>query len=155
VEAAQRARVVCFWLSGQQFGVPIGLVKETIVLRPITRVFLMPAWLSGIINLRGDVVAVIDLPAFFGLGRCSLDHETRIVIARGTEKTTTAGFLVDRLAEVKTVDLKALQPASLLSPDNAGLAHGVLTQDGGAPLTVLDVEKVFESERLRQFQRKA
>jgi purine-binding chemotaxis protein CheW len=153
VDAAMQARVVCFFLGGQQFGAPIGHVKETIVLRPITRVFLTPSWLAGIINLRGDVVAVIDLRAFFGLGRCSMDGEARIMIARSSGKT--AGFLVDRVADVKTVDLKALQATSLLSPDNSALGHGVLTMEGGAPLTVLDMSKVFESERLREFQRKA
>jgi purine-binding chemotaxis protein CheW len=156
VEDGTTERVVCFWLGRQQFGAPIGHVKETIVLRPITHVFLTPPWLAGIVNLRGDIVAVVDLPAFFGLGQCAMGSEARIVIAHsGAPERKRVGFLVDRLAEVKAVEMRALQPTSMLSPEHANLAHGVLTQDGGAPLTVLDVPKLFESERLRQFQRKA
>ena len=156
MEAPPSARVVCFWLARQQFAAPIGHVKETIVLRPITRVFLSPAWLAGIINLRGDVVAVVDLPSFFGLGPCALGKDARIVIAHsGEPERKRAGFLVDRLGEVKVVPLGSLQPPALLATEHGSLAQGLVTEDGGAPLTILDVPRIFESERLRAFQRKA
>jgi purine-binding chemotaxis protein CheW len=156
VQLEQPARVVCFWLAGQQFGAPIGHVKETIVLRPITRVFLTAPWLAGIINLRGDVVAVVDLAAFFDLGRCERGADARILIARSAESTATiAGLLVDRLSEVRTIELDRLQPASVLPAESGALARGIVTLDGGVPLTVLDMTELFESERLRQFQRKA
>ena len=156
MEAAHKARVVCFWLARQQFAAPIGHVKETIVLRPITPVFLTPPWLAGIINLRGDVVAVMDLPEFFGLGRCEMGKNARIVIAHsGEPERKRVGFLVDRLGEVRTVDVSTLQPSAMLASEYGSLAQGLYTHDDGAPLTILDVPKIFESERLRQFRRKA
>src|SRR5205085_1586047 len=54
-------RQVCFHLAGQEFGLPIDEVKETIEPRPITRIFLVPDFIAGLINLRGDVLAVLDL----------------------------------------------------------------------------------------------
>ncbi len=142
------SKYVCFWLRDQQLGAPIGDVKETIVLRPITRVFLTAPWIAGIINLRGDVVAVIDLAAFLGLGRTEAHADARIVIAAAG---ATAGLLVDRLAEVRVVDAGAIQPPPpTIDPHVAELLSGVTTLDGGAPLLLLDLPKLLGSPRLRQ-----
>src|SRR5262249_1637412 len=74
--------LVSFDVRGQRLGCPIAQVKETIVVRPITRVFLTPAWVAGIINLRGDIVAVLDFAVLLGLGPTLPQPETRIVIVR-------------------------------------------------------------------------
>lgn len=150
---ARLRKVICFWLGRQQVAADIDHVKETIVLRPITRVFLMPRWLAGLINLRGDVVAVVDLAAFMGLPPTRLGDETRIVIARVQGKT--AGLIVDRLAEAMFIDPEKLQPPPPGPGDGAELCAGVVTLEGGAPLALLDLTKLFDSERLRQFERRA
>src|SRR5215470_847825 len=110
--------LVSFDVRGQRLGCPIAQVKETIVVRPITRVFLTPPWVAGIINLRGDIVAVLDLAVLLGLGPTLPQPETRIVIVRsgaggpreaspsgGRSPLIVAGVLVDRLTEARTVDL--------------------------------------------------
>ena len=153
-EAAARTRgkgaanLVCFHVAGRQFGCPIQSVKETLALRPLTRVFLTPSWIAGIMNLRGDVVAVVDLAAFLGLGRTPIASATRIVLARGGEKT--AGFLVDRLADPRAVDLAALEPLPpTLDPEIASLLAGVVTIAGGEPLAILDLAAILRSPRMR------
>jgi purine-binding chemotaxis protein CheW len=150
---AAGANLLCFEIRGQRFGCGLGHVKETIVVRPITRVFLTPAWVSGIINLRGDIVAVLDLAAYLGLGATTLGNDTRIVIARNGQRV--AGLLVDRLAEVRAADLDTLEPSPpTLAGEVAAMMAGVLTLPGGAPLGVLDLGKLFESDRLRGFARR-
>ena len=151
---AAGAKLLCFEIRGQRFGCGLAQVKETIVVRPITRVFLTPPWVSGIINLRGDIVPVLDLAAFLGLGTTVIGGDTRIVIAR-PGGSPTAGLLVDRLADVRTVDLGALEPAPpTLTGEVAALLAGILTLPGGAPLGVLDLAKLFESDRLRGLARR-
>ncbi len=148
-------RVICFWLAGQQFAADLAHVKETIVIRPITRVFLTPSWVAGIINLRGDVVAVLDLAALLGLPQGRYSDDARILIAR-TGGGKRAGLLCDRLAEVRSIDDEALQPPPpTLAGDSAALARGVATLDSGEPVVVLDLERLFASERLRQYRRGA
>jgi purine-binding chemotaxis protein CheW len=147
---------VCFFLGRQRFGADIGHVKETITVRPITRVFFTPAWIAGIINLRGDVVAIIDLKALLGIGETELAGDTRIVIARvqAAGKVRTAGLLVDRLADVAAVDAAALEaPPATLPPETASYTAGI-TGAGGEPLALLDLAKLFESDRLLQFTRR-
>src|SRR4051812_34278587 len=140
-------RLVCFYLHGQEFGVDIRDIKETIVMRPITRVFLTPDWVSGIINLRGDVVAVLDLARFLGLPKTAISPETRIVITRGRGKT--AGLLIDRLAEVRSLEAHQVHSAPPGLPE-AGLEvlRGVVTlgEPGREhPLSVIDLGQLCES----------
>ena len=151
--AKQAPKAICFWLSGQQLGVPIEHVKETIVLRPITHVFLTPRWIAGLINLRGDVVAVLDLAGLLGLPATGFTDETRIVITRCAGKT--AGLLVDRLAEARHFDRERLEPAPpTLAVEASELVAGVATQEDGVPLVLLDLERLLHSERLRPFSRR-
>jgi len=149
----EQLRVVNLWIRGRQFGVPIDQVKEAIRFRPLTRVPLVPRWVAGIIDLRGDVVSVIDLGAFLGLGPTRVEESTRILVA--SVEGRTGGLLADRVTEVRTLDLSALQPAdSVGAPEEGGLVAGLVTLDGGEPLTVLDLAALFESERLRRFARR-
>jgi purine-binding chemotaxis protein CheW len=150
---AHGPKAICFWLSGQELGVPIEQVKETIVLRPITHVFLTPPWVAGLINLRGDVVAVLDLAGLLGLPSTGFTDETRIVITRHDGKT--AGLIVDRLAEARGYDPGRLEPPPpTLAPEAAELVAGVATQENGAPLVLLDLAKLYHSERLKPFSRR-
>lgn len=165
---------VCFRMHGQDFAVDIAAVRETLAVRPITRVFLTPPCFAGIINLRGDVVPVLDVALLLGLPPVVTRHETRIVLcqhraARGGEgeslgetrgefrgETMTAGILVDELTELRVLDLGLLEPPPATLPrDTAALLAGVVMIDGRTPLQVLDIARLFTSEQVRVFQREA
>jgi len=146
-------KLVCFLLQGQEYAADIAAIKETMLVRPLTRVFLTPPWLAGIINLRGDVVAVLDLAQLLGLSPTVITDESRFVIALHDGKV--AGVVVDEMAELRTLDLSQLQPPPpTLSSQGAALLRGVATVQGGAALRVLDMKSLFESERVRIFQRR-
>lgn len=151
-------KLVCFYLGGQEYAAPITDVKETMLVRPITGVFLTPAWIAGIINLRGDVVAVLDLARLLGQAPTAVSGDSRIVIVQhrdADERTLTAGVLVDRMAELRTVDLTALAaPPSTLAPASAALLAGVATVEDDRPLRVLDLPALLSSEQMRAFQRR-
>jgi purine-binding chemotaxis protein CheW len=71
---------VTFFLMGEEYAIDIHHVREIIELEPVTSIPSMPAVVRGVINLRGNVVPVIDLPVKFGLTETALDGETYIVI---------------------------------------------------------------------------
>ncbi len=145
-------KLVCFRLHGQEYAIDIADIKETMVVRPITRVFLTPNWLAGIINLRGDIVAVLDLARLLGLPPTAITGDSRIIICRRGDKE--AGMVVDELAELRTLAPEAIEPPPpTLTGEGAALLHGVATVEDGAALRVLDLGNLFESERLRAFQR--
>ncbi len=148
---------MCFFLDGDEYGVPIAEVKETIAVRPLTRVFLVPDFVAGLINLRGEVVAVLDLARLLGLGRRKPGPDARIVILRGRGggRPASAGLLVDRLSDVRDVDPNALHaPPATVEAEAAALVRGVARADDH-PLIVLDLARVFEAERLAPFRRRA
>jgi purine-binding chemotaxis protein CheW len=148
-----RVKHVCFTLQGQEYAADIADVKETMTVRPITRVFLTPPWLEGIINLRGDIVAVVDLSQFLSMPATVVTDDTRIVILqRAGPPRRTVGIVVDRMAELRSIDVDALEPVPATVGDTDGLLAGILTVDGVA-VRVLDLAHLFESERLRQFRR--
>ncbi len=145
-------KLVCFHLHAQEYAANIEDIKETMAVRPITSVFLTPPWLLGIINLRGDVVAVLDLAQLLGLPATAPTEDSRIIIARHDGRSV--GIIVDDTAELRTMDLDDLQPPpATLSADGAALLKGIATVDDGAPLRVLDLPALFASEHLRVFQR--
>ena len=141
------AKLVCFLLHGQEYAADIANVVETLAVRPITRVFLTPSWLAGIMNLRGDVVAVLDLSSLLGMAPSLVTDDSRIVLARHAGRR--AGLLVDGLAELRSASLDQLQPAPVtLAPEVAGYLRGILTVPPGDVVRVLDLPALFESEEI-------
>lgn len=161
--AASLAKHVCFRLHGQELALAIGAVKETMAVPPITRVFLTPPCFAGIINLRGDVVAVLDLARLLGLPATALTSETRVVICRPSRDPATtagealcAGILVDELTELRALDPARIEPPPpTLSRTTAALLAGVVMTDRGTPLQVLDATRLFACDQVRVFQREA
>ncbi len=96
------AQVLTFWLGAEVFGMDIRTVREIIQCGPMTTVPLMPAFVRGVINLRGAVVPVVDLNARFGRAPAKLGKKSCIVIfdaRRGSERVEL-GLLVDAVSEV-------------------------------------------------------
>ena len=148
---ADALHLVCFSLHEQEYGVAIADVKETLALRPIVRMFLTPDWLAGLMNLRGDVVPVIDLARFLGMPPTVTGDDGRIVVLR--HKTLVAGVIVDRMAEVRVVPRERLAPLPATVPaETASVMSGMAALDAGA-VRVLDVAALFESERVRALDR--
>lgn len=152
-------KLVCFCLHGQEYAVDIAQIKETMVVKPITRVFLTPPWLAGIMNLRGDIVAVLDLAQLLGLPAVEINQDSRIIICRYQDEhqVKVAGVVVDELAELRTLDPANIEPPPPTLGNN-NLLVGVATVDGsadhaGVPLRVLDLDRLFESETLRALSR--
>jgi purine-binding chemotaxis protein CheW len=148
---ADALHLVCFSLHDQEYGVAIADVKETLALRPIVRMFLTPDWLAGLMNLRGDVVPVLDLARFLGMAPTVAGDDGRIVVLR--HKALVAGVLVDRMAEVRVVPGDRIGPVPATVPaEMASVMRGIAAIDSGA-VRVLDAAALFESERVRALER--
>jgi purine-binding chemotaxis protein CheW len=96
------AQYLTFWLGSEVFGMDIRTVREIIQCGAMTSVPLMPAFVRGVINLRGSVVPVVDLNARFGRPPATLCKKSCIVIfdaLRGGERVEL-GLLVDSVSEV-------------------------------------------------------
>jgi purine-binding chemotaxis protein CheW len=164
-------KLLCFHVAGQDFAVPIAAVKETLPERPLTRLGLVPPFVAGLINLRGEVVAVLDLARLLDLVDGASDGARRpeprnVIILRGNllpgagdsrhaANRPAAGLLVDRLLGVHVLDEPSLKPPPpTLAAEPASYLDGVAAAgDPPRPLMLLAPERVLGSERLRPFRR--
>lgn len=154
---------MCFELRGQEFALPITAVKETVALRPLTPVPLCPPSVAGLVNLRGDVVAVLDPAVLLGLPpSMGAADERRVVLLRGAAgqgHRALCGLLVDRLTAAQRLPAGALRPAPPSLGGAAAYLAGVArapAEDGGRAarlLLVLDPQRLVDAEELRPFRR--
>src|SRR3546814_7708589 len=121
---------------------------RTDTLFPYTTLFRSPGApdiVLGVINLRGQVVTVIDLRRYLELPEQPLDAETRIIVV--AHDGETFGLLVDRIGEVSKIALAAIKPLPALHRD--GNRYGFVGMVGRQDvlLTLLDVEALFAAMR--------
>lgn len=105
---AEEEQLVSFKIGNEEFGVGIGEVQEIIRLPDITRVPRTPHFVEGVINLRGNVLPVIDLRKRFALEAIKKTNATRIVVVNVDNKTT--GIIVDSVSEVLRLSKEAIEP---------------------------------------------
>jgi purine-binding chemotaxis protein CheW len=113
-------QVVVFRLDKEEFGVPIDSVQEIVrVPEELTHVPKAPAFVEGVINLRGSVLPVIDLRRRLGMATIErLDRQRVMVFLISGMRT---GFIVDSVAEVLKIHKSAIEPAPHLSSEQAKL----------------------------------
>lgn len=133
---AEDMQLVVFRLGAEEFGVPIMCVQEIVrVPEQLTRVPRTPAFVEGVINLRGVVLPVIDQRARLGLPPLARNDGQRIMVfAQGAQRT---GFIVDAVAEVLRVPQACLAPAPDLSGPQSRLIQQVARLRDGERLVML------------------
>ncbi len=143
-------QVVSFKLADEEYAIEITRVKEIILVEGITRVPQMPEYIEGIINLRGEVVPVIDLRKRFGLKNAELVEETRIVVSRMDKRIV--GLIVDSVSQVMKLPNTDIQPP----PDTiASIAGEYLTGIGKIEermIMMLDIEKILSREEKQEVE---
>jgi len=144
--ATKSGRYLTFRLGNESYGIPVLNVREIIRLCPITPVPKMPTHIKGVINLRGTVIAVLDLRAKFQLSHAEYNDRACIIViqlnsAAGVK--TLMGAIVDAVEEVVQLNEGAIEPAPDFggSPDHQYILGVTTTQDGVK--TLLDIEKIF------------
>jgi purine-binding chemotaxis protein CheW len=137
-------RWVTFRLENEKYGINVMQVQEVLRVTEIAPVPGAPSYVLGIINLRGNVVTVIDTRSRFGLASAEMDDSTRIVIIEADEQVV--GILVDSVAEV--VDLKASEietAPNVGTEESAKFIQGVASHDDEL-LILVDLNKLLSDE---------
>jgi purine-binding chemotaxis protein CheW len=146
-EAAE-LRFLVFRLGDEEFGLPIDAVDEVArVPDLITRLPKTPKFLEGVVNLRGEVLPVVDQRRRFGMAE-STDRENRRLIVVRTERHR-AGLIVDAVSEVLRTAADAIEPAPDLAGEATRLVNGVLNLEAvGRIVLLLDpAELLTRAER--------
>lgn len=115
MEEVDEEQMVVFRLAGEQFGVSIAQVQEINRLSKITKVPRAPRYVEGVVNLRGDVIPVIDLRKRFGLEGKEYNQFTRIIVSDINKKKV--GVIVDEVLEVLRISRRNIESAPEIVQD--------------------------------------
>lgn len=115
-EDTQKNKYLTFHLAGEDYGFEIVYVTEIIGIQKITEVPDMPTYVKGVINLRGQVIPVVDVRLRFGMDERHYDERTCIIVVR--VDTASVGLVVDKVNEV--VDIPETQVEILARAGKGG-----------------------------------
>ena len=148
-QSSSASKYVTFTLGQESYGLPVLHVREIIRICPITPVPNMPPHVRGVINLRGTVIAVLDLRAKFSMVPVPPGERACIIVLQlgvASTRPTLIGIIVDAVEEVVQLGNSEIEPC----PDFGGSTAsqyilGVATIRGGVK-TLLEIEKIFAEE---------
>jgi purine-binding chemotaxis protein CheW len=147
---AQPGKYLTFTLADETYGMEIRHVREIIALAPITTVPNAPRFIKGVINLRGKIIAVVDLCVKFRMSRREYGRETCIVMVDVAVKggRLLLGVIVDSVKDVIDVSASEVEglPAFGVRVDTSFLLG--LARARNSVFLLLDIEKVLSHEEL-------
>ena len=139
---------VTFHLENEKYGIKVMQVQEVLRMTEIAPVPGAPHYVLGIINLRGNVVTVVDTRRRFGLPDAESDDETRIVIIESDNNVV--GILVDSVAEVVDLRTSEIETAPNVGNDESSkYIQGVSSRDDEL-LILVDVNKLLSDEEWQE-----
>lgn len=139
---------VTFQLDDEVYGINVMQVQEVLPMTEIAPVPGAPSYVMGIINLRGNVVTVIDTRMRFGLSPRDPDPTCRIVVIETADQI--AGILVDSVAEVVEVKQGEIDTApNVGNEESSRYIYGVVSRSNQL-LILVDVNKVLTKEEWQE-----
>lgn len=146
-KAEETVQIVVFVLDKEEYGIDINALREIIKTPAITPVPGVPSFVSGILNLRGKIVVVIDLEKRFNLTRDGEVLQKHIVITEQGENNF--GILVDQVFEVLRIPVSQIQaaPTMVSSKIHADYLKGVAVL-GERLILLLDLPKLLSENEL-------
>jgi purine-binding chemotaxis protein CheW len=139
---------VTFILMDEVYGINVMQVQEVLRVTEIAPVPGAPAYVLGIINLRGNVVTVIDTRTRFGLPATEVDDASRIIVIESEKQVV--GILVDAVAEVVELRESEIDVApNVGTEDSSRYIQGVATREDGL-LILVDLNKLLTDEEWQE-----
>jgi purine-binding chemotaxis protein CheW len=140
------SQYVTFTLGGEVYGIPILKLNEIIAYQPLTVIPNVPAFIKGVLNLRGTVVPVIDLRGRFHMEAKVYDQYTVIMILDVFGRIL--GLIVDSVSDVVTFNKDDLRPRPNFSTKiSIQFIQGMGVKDNRFVI-LLDVDKLLSDEEM-------
>jgi len=153
-EATEQRQYLTFTLSGEEYAISILQVKEIIGYDTVTAVPKTPKWIRGVINLRGNVVPVVDLAVRFGMGERPVTKTSCIIIVEWQLQSqyTMMGVIADSVSQVMDISSGEIQPVPAFGTRiKVDYLHG-MAQLGKKFALLLDIDKVLSADEVLGLQ---
>jgi len=146
----QTLQIVSFTLGAEEYGVDIDQVQEINRMVSVTHVPRAPQFMEGVINLRGQLIPIIDLRTRFGMPRVEHTKNTRIVVTEIGAKRV--GMVVDSVSEVLRVPTAQIEDApEMLTGVDTEYIRGVGKVDDRL-IILLDLTRVISTTERRELE---
>ncbi len=134
---------LAFTLGKEEYGLDILRVQEIRGYEPVTRIANAPAFIKGVVNLRGTIIPVVDMRIKFSLGEPSYDQFTVVIILNIAGRVV--GMVVDSVSDVTTLSPEQVKPAPEIGAvfDTEFLIG--LGTIGERMLILVDIDKLMSS----------
>jgi purine-binding chemotaxis protein CheW len=144
IEEGEQREVLSCMLASEQYGIDIHRIKEIIKMREITEVPRAPAFIPGIITLRGRVIPVFDLRERLGLEKADLGRESKIVVVHHREELY--GLIVDAVIDVSRFPESSVESTPpVMASVEAKYLEGI-GRTGDQMIILLDLDEVLSLE---------
>ncbi|MEM7030400.1 MAG: chemotaxis protein CheW [Chloroflexota bacterium] len=153
VEEIQLNQYLVFELNKVHYAAPATNIREVSEIDKITSVPNVPHWIEGITNLRGDILSLVDLRAFFELPRTLYNPERQILVAHSDAgfSPITTGLVVDMVYEIQYFADEEIQPSTDDIPQQVvPYLQGIYPLHPDK-LLLLDLDRLLNSPKMRQF----
>jgi len=140
-------KYLTFSLEGEEYGIGILKIKEIIGMMPITPVPRTPAFVKGVVNLRGKVIPVINLRLKFGMQEVPYTERTCIIVVetRGERGALLMGIVVDSVSEVLNIKTGEIEETPVLGASlDSDYIFGIAKMNGGVKI-LLDIDRVLST----------
>jgi purine-binding chemotaxis protein CheW len=144
------ASFIAFELAGVLYVVAVSNVVEVGSVPPLCPLPHVPDWLLGVTNLRGDILSVVDLNAFFRLPSESPASQRKLLVARTSQDTVRVGLLVDRIRGIRRLPAEAFQANAAVEDEHIGPYVQGVCPHGETLLVGLDLERLLLSARMQR-----
>ena len=143
---AAEGKYLTFWTDSELYGIPISDVVQIISMQGITPLPDFPAYAKGVINLRGNIIPVIDIRIRFGKPEIAYNDNTCIIVT--SIEDAYMGFIVDSVDEVTDLDEDSISPPPKVSKDITNRYLTGIGQIGEKVVLLLDVAKILSENEL-------
>jgi purine-binding chemotaxis protein CheW len=145
--------VLTFRLGAEEYGIDILKVQEIRGWERPTSIANTPAFIKGVIDLRGAIVPIVDLRQKFGLGQATYDASTVVIILNVAKRVI--GIVVDAVSDVLSLAAAQMRPAPQLG---ASLDTGFITGLGAVGermLILADIDRLLTAQDMQLFDQTA
>jgi purine-binding chemotaxis protein CheW len=149
-QISEMRQYLTFKLGNEVFGIDVAKVREILDFTTITEIPRTPEFMSGVINLRGNVVPVVDLRLCFQMSKTVRTRNTCIVVVEVLleSESTVIGALADSVEEVIDMEPDQIKPAPKIGTQiRTDFIKGMGTRENQF-IMILDIDRVFSVDQL-------
>ncbi len=153
LEAKKRKnmRLLSFVLNDENYSVEINQIKEVLDFYKVTRVPNTPEFIVGVVNLRGEIISLIDIKYFLGLTQSGELHQTKIIVT--DVSGALVGLLVDDVRATIDIEENSIQPPlSTVKSSITQYTKGQIQVDEEI-YVLLDLKKILDADQIKDLKK--